>query len=119
MRTRQMFTLIGLLLALPLAALAAGPFGQHFSAATTNVVVVVADPDANSHPSFTDVIFPDADVTVSAATGWVRLNNHGAFAGADSVTTVPAGMLVRSDFQAKLLFIKRLGSTDGDVHWYQ
>lgn len=117
-------TLILLALALVAgAALAAGPYTVAVADGTGSSFIALVDSTSNARPKDAQLYFGDADVTVSywdytTGNGWVRVNNAGN-ALADSVSTIPAGLVERPDFRFKAIYVTRNVATSGVIKWFQ
>lgn len=113
-------------------AVAAGPYTHTFSSGTGSDFVALVDTAGYAYPVHAALYFGDADVTVSywdytTSGGWVRKNNDGGApenvgsgdAKADSVSTIPAGLIERPDFDFKAIYVTRSTATSGVVKWFK
>lgn len=128
MRTLLASLLILVSLALPVSA--AGPFTANIASGSTDVFVPLIAPTAYRGILDIALYFPDAEVTVSywdysdrdgdGSAEWVRLNNVGSASSyADSVSTIPAGVIERPAFRCKAIYVNRTDPTSGVVKWFR
>ena len=127
MKRKTMMILIALLAVAALvavSAIAAGPYTRALTAGIGGQFIALTD-SLGLYPVDAALLFADEDVTVSywdytTPNGWVRKNNDGgADANADSVSTIPAGVIERPDFAFKAIYLTRSVSTDGVIKWYK
>ena len=130
------FSLLLVLLLAPVAE-AAGPYPHHVESGNTDVLVTLIEKEESPRPLSIDLLFPDADVTVSFWTwniskGITQLGGDqigdvdqegdpiigDRVASCDSVVTIPAGFKLEATHKAAWVYIQRNGTTSGDVHVY-